>query len=48
VLAGGRAALLEVITATHSGMGVDAFTAEAAWLAEARHPTSGRPFTEMV
>jgi hypothetical protein len=44
VLAGGKAALLEVITATHSGMSVEAFTAEvAAWLAEARHPTAGRP-----
>jgi hypothetical protein len=49
VLAGGKAALLELVTATHSGMSTESFTAEAAaWLAEARHPVSGRPFPDMV
>ncbi|WP_340119813.1 HAD family hydrolase [Pelagibius sp. 7325] len=49
VLAGGEEALLEVVTATHSGMTVPAFTAEVAdWLATAKHPTTGRLYTEMV
>jgi phosphoglycolate phosphatase-like HAD superfamily hydrolase len=49
VLAGGEAALVELVSATHSGMSVEAFTAEvAAWLAEARHPTTGKRYTEMV
>lgn len=49
VFEGGTEALLEVVTATHSGMPVEVFTAEVAeWLAEARHPTTGRPYTEMV
>ena len=49
VLEGGEAALVEVVTATHSGMTAEAFTAEvAAWLAEARHPTTGRRYNEMV
>lgn len=48
-LAGGEEALIEIVTATHSGLSVEAFTAEArAWLAEARHPVTGRRFTEMV
>jgi hypothetical protein len=49
VLAGGEHALLEIVTATHSGMSVEAFTALVAeWFATARHPTTGKPFTEMV
>lgn len=49
VAAGGEAAFAEVLAATHSGMSIDAFTAEVStWLAEARHPTTGRLLTEMV
>jgi hypothetical protein len=49
VLSGGEAALLEVVTATHSGLTVEAFQAEvAAWIAEATHPTTGKLYTEMV
>jgi phosphoglycolate phosphatase-like HAD superfamily hydrolase len=48
-LAGGEAALVEIVTATHSGMSVEAFTAAARdWLATAKHPETGRPFTAMV
>ncbi len=48
-LGGGEEALLEIVTATHSGLTVDAFTAEVdAWVEEARHPTTGRPYTDMV
>jgi len=49
ILAGGRAALIEVVTATHSGLSVEAFTAEAAaWLATATHPGTGRRYRDMV
>jgi phosphoglycolate phosphatase-like HAD superfamily hydrolase len=49
VLAGGDAALLEVVGATHSGMSMEAFVAEAAeWLDEARHPTTGLRYVDMV
>jgi phosphoglycolate phosphatase-like HAD superfamily hydrolase len=48
-LAGGEEALLEIVTATHSGMTVEAFTAEArAWLADARHPATGRRHLDMT
>jgi phosphoglycolate phosphatase-like HAD superfamily hydrolase len=46
---GGHDALLEVVTATHSGMTVDAFTETTAdWIADARHPETGRRYTDMV
>ncbi len=49
VLAGGEHALLEIVTATHSGMPVEVFTGLVAeWFASARHPTTGKPITEMV
>jgi len=49
VMAGGEKALLEIVGATHSGMTVEAFTAEVAdWIAAAKHPQSGRAYTEMV
>ena len=49
VLAGGEAAVAEVVFATHAGMTVEAFqAAAAAWFAEARHPTTGRRYTQMV
>jgi phosphoglycolate phosphatase-like HAD superfamily hydrolase len=48
-LEGGEAALLEIVTATHSGMTVETFTAQAAaWLAKATHPVTGRKYTDMV
>jgi hypothetical protein len=37
------------MTATHAGMTTDEFeTIVRDWLANARHPTTGRPYTEMV
>ncbi|MEM1114747.1 MAG: HAD family hydrolase [Pseudomonadota bacterium] len=49
VLAGGEAAILEVVTATHAGMTTDTFDQSViTWLDSARHPSTGRPFTEMV
>src|SRR3546814_3525363 len=48
-MAGGEKARVEIVNATHSGMTVESFTAEVQdWLAEARHPTSGRRYTDMV
>src|SRR3546814_19564511 len=48
IMAGGEKALVEIVNATHSGMTVESFTAEVQdWLAEARHPTSGRRYTDM-
>ena len=48
-LAGGEHALLEMVMATHAGMTTDEFEKTVAdWLATARHPKTGRPFTEMV
>lgn len=48
-LAGGEHALLEMAMATHAGMTTDEFeTIVSDWLATAKHPTTGRPFTEMV
>ncbi len=49
VLAGGEKALLEVVMATHAGMTTAEFEAVVAdWMATARHPTTGRPYDEMV
>jgi len=49
VLEGGEEALLELVNATHSGMTLDAFTAAVeAWITTARHPETGRFYTEMV
>ena len=48
-LAGGKQTLLELVMATHAGMTVDEFHATAKhWLSTARHPRSGRLYTEMV
>jgi phosphoserine phosphatase len=47
--AAGEHGLLELVMATHAGMTTDEFAATAMdWLATARHPNTGRPFTEMV
>ncbi|MCA9994006.1 MAG: haloacid dehalogenase-like hydrolase [Ardenticatenaceae bacterium] len=48
-LAGGDQALLEILMATHAGMTTAEFEAIVRdWLATARHPMAGRPYTEMV
>ncbi len=47
--AGGEHGPLELVMATHAGMTTAEFEAVVAeWLATARHPTTGRPFTGMV
>jgi phosphoserine phosphatase len=49
VHAGGEKALVQLVMATHAGMSTEAFTKTAAdWIATARHPKTGRPYTEMV
>jgi hypothetical protein len=49
ILSGGYPALIEIATATHSGMTTDEFgPAVVEWLAATRHPQTNRLFTEMV
>jgi len=49
VLAGGEHALLEIVMATHAGNTTDEFSQTVKnWLAKAKHPKTGRPYTEMV
>jgi phosphoglycolate phosphatase-like HAD superfamily hydrolase len=49
LLAGGEAALMKVMAATHAGMTTDEFESIVAnWLATARHPRFKRPYTELV
>jgi hypothetical protein len=48
-LAGGEHALLELVMATHAGLTTTEFAQVVRdWLATARHPVTGRPFTAMV
>ena len=48
-LAGGEHAILEIMMATHAGMTTDAFeTIVKDWVATAKHPATGRLYTEMV
>ncbi len=48
-LAGGEKALLEMAMATHAGMSTEEFEQIVKdWIATAKHPKTGRPFTEMV
>jgi hypothetical protein len=48
-LAGGEHAILEIVMATHAGMTTEEFEKVVKdWLATARHPTTKRPYTEMV
>jgi phosphoserine phosphatase len=48
-LAGGEAALLDLLTATHAGMTSDDFdTIVKQWMATAKHPSTGKPFTSMI
>jgi phosphoserine phosphatase len=49
VAAGGEKALAQLAMATHAGMSSDEFTRIVdAWITTARHPKTGRLFTEMV
>ncbi len=48
-LAGGRQSIVEIIMATHAGMTTAEFEQTVKdWIATAKHPTSKRPYTEMV
>lgn len=45
----GKEGLLEVVSVAHSGIDVDGFQAEVAlWLAETRHPKTGKRYDEMI
>jgi haloacid dehalogenase-like hydrolase len=49
VMASGGKGVLELITATHSGMTTDEFAvAVQEWITSAKHPETGRLYTEMV
>jgi hypothetical protein len=49
VAAQGEKALLQVIAVAHSGMTTEAFAKTvAAWIATARHPRFGKPYTELT
>ena len=49
LFAGGEHALLELVMATHAGNTTEAFSQIVKdWLATAKHPETGRPFTAMV
>jgi len=48
-LAGGDKAILEIVMATHAGMTTEAFEQIVKdWVASAKHPKTGRLYTEMV
>lgn len=48
-LAGGEQAILKILMATHAGMTTDEFEKTVKnWIATAKHPQTGRLFTEMV
>jgi phosphoglycolate phosphatase-like HAD superfamily hydrolase len=47
--ASGEHGILELVMATHAGMTTEEFESVVVeWLATAKHPTTGRPYTEMV
>jgi hypothetical protein len=49
VLSGGEHALFELVMATHAGNTTEEFSqAVKDWLATAKHPKTGRPYTDMV
>ncbi len=49
LMASGEKGVLELMAATHTGMTVEEFTKIVSdWAVTARHPKTGRPFTEMV
>jgi hypothetical protein len=48
-LTSGEHAILEIVTATHAGMTTEDFEKIVKdWIATAKHPTTKRPYTEMV
>ncbi|WP_233558117.1 HAD family hydrolase [Alginatibacterium sediminis] len=48
-LAGGEKSILEIVMATHAGMTTTEFEQNVKdWIATAKHPTTKRPYTEMV
>ena len=48
-LAGGAPAIAQILTSTHAGMTTEEFDRMVRdWIATARHPTTGRRYTEMV
>lgn len=48
-LAGGEPAIAQIVMATHAGTTTDEFAQFVRdWIATAKHPTTGRPFTRMV
>jgi len=48
-LATGEKGLLDMMAATHTGMTADEFNGIVAdWIAAARHPQTGKPYTDMV
>ena len=48
-LAGGERAIMEIVMATHAGMTTEEFTQTVKdWIATAKHPKTGRLYTEMV
>ena len=49
ITAGGEAGVAALLTATHSGMTTDEFSRQVGdWIATAKHPKTGQPFTAMV
>ncbi|MCX5810359.1 MAG: HAD family hydrolase [Proteobacteria bacterium] len=49
VLAGGEKSVAELVMATHAGMTTEEFEQIVKnWVATAKHPRTGRPYTEMV
>ncbi|QLG93408.1 haloacid dehalogenase-like hydrolase [Pseudomonas yamanorum] len=45
----GMEGLLKIIAATHTGISTEAFIENAKnWLIQARHPKTGKPYTEMI
>jgi len=47
--ASGMDGLLKIVRATHGGMTTEAFDDYAkTWLSQARHPKTGKPYTEMI
>jgi len=49
VLAGGNEGLVKLLAATHTGVSAEEFDAVVHdWLKTARHPTSKRPYTDMI
>jgi phosphoglycolate phosphatase-like HAD superfamily hydrolase len=49
VAGAGEKGLLELLAATHTGMTTEQFRSTVSdWIATARHPTTGKPYTRMV